>query len=304
MASRGLWNEARFRFEKAVALAPENAHALNNLAVALEQQGSFDKAREAYEKALKIEPGNMYIQQNYDLFREADDKRNRKSAASRILSALLRRSSWAAGCSSFVEVPVETPLQSKIDVTSFRRVLVAGFVTEPGESDVELGSETTRLLQNQLRSSSRLQVLEPDHPPLHDALEKMLEKLGEGGKYTKDERDQYRWSRTRSSRTPSSGARWARSSSSPLIVTGRWASMPRTAPASRPRSAWCAIRPAAASGWCAATATSSARATRLNAEFQFVDGRSGQTLHKEKFTEEVLYGGGPEDLAALLRISS
>ena len=28
----------------------------------------------------------------------------------------------------------------------------------------------------------------------------------------------------------------------------------------------------------------------LNAEFYFVDGRSGQTLHKEKFTEEVLYG--------------
>ena len=27
----------------------------------------------------------------------------------------------------------------------------------------------------------------------------------------------------------------------------------------------------------------------LNAEFQFVDGRTGQTLHKEKFTEEVLY---------------
>ena len=28
----------------------------------------------------------------------------------------------------------------------------------------------------------------------------------------------------------------------------------------------------------------------LSAEFYFVDGRTGQTLHKEKFTEEVLYG--------------
>jgi Flp pilus assembly protein TadD len=79
VARRGLWNEARFRFEKAVSLSPEDAHALNNLAVALEQQGTFDKAREAYEKALKLEPGNLYIQQNYDLFREADDKRNRKA---------------------------------------------------------------------------------------------------------------------------------------------------------------------------------------------------------------------------------
>ena len=72
-------NEARFRFAKAVDAEPDNASALNNLAIALEQQGDFAQAREAYEKALKLNPGNAYIQQNYDLFREADDKRNRKA---------------------------------------------------------------------------------------------------------------------------------------------------------------------------------------------------------------------------------
>jgi Flp pilus assembly protein TadD len=79
VARKGLWNEARFRFEKAVLLDPDNASALNDLAVSYEQQGAFAKARDAYEKALKLKPGNVYIQQNYDLFREADDKRNRKS---------------------------------------------------------------------------------------------------------------------------------------------------------------------------------------------------------------------------------
>jgi Flp pilus assembly protein TadD len=79
VARKGLWQEARFRFEKALLLDPDNASALNDLAVSLEQQGEFEKAREAYEKALKLRPGNVYIQQNYDLFREADDKRNRKS---------------------------------------------------------------------------------------------------------------------------------------------------------------------------------------------------------------------------------
>jgi tetratricopeptide (TPR) repeat protein len=79
VAKRGLWNEARFRFEKAVELDPDNAEALNDLAVALEQQGEFVRAREAYEKAIKLKPGSLYIQQNYDLFREADDKRNRKA---------------------------------------------------------------------------------------------------------------------------------------------------------------------------------------------------------------------------------
>jgi Flp pilus assembly protein TadD len=78
VARKGLWNEARFRFERACALAPESAEAFNNLGVALEQQGEFAKAREAFERALKLAPGSLYIQQNYDLFREADDKRSRK----------------------------------------------------------------------------------------------------------------------------------------------------------------------------------------------------------------------------------
>jgi Flp pilus assembly protein TadD len=78
-AQKGLWAEARFRFERAVTLDPENAKALNDLAVALEQQGEFAKAREAYEKALKLRPQDELIQQNYDLFREADDKRSRKT---------------------------------------------------------------------------------------------------------------------------------------------------------------------------------------------------------------------------------
>jgi Flp pilus assembly protein TadD len=79
VAQKGLWQEARFRFERAVTLDPQNAAALNDLAVALEQMGEFDKARQAYEKALALKPGDMYIQQNFDLFREADDKRNRKT---------------------------------------------------------------------------------------------------------------------------------------------------------------------------------------------------------------------------------
>jgi Flp pilus assembly protein TadD len=79
VAQKGLWQEARFRFERAVALDPQNASALNDLAVSLEQMGEFDKARGAYEKALALKPGDIYIQQNFDLFREADDKRNRKS---------------------------------------------------------------------------------------------------------------------------------------------------------------------------------------------------------------------------------
>lgn len=79
VARKGLWQEARFRFERALQIDPQSANAYNNLGVALEQQGEFTQARQAYEKALELAPGSLYIQQNYDLFREADDKRNRKA---------------------------------------------------------------------------------------------------------------------------------------------------------------------------------------------------------------------------------
>ncbi len=78
VARRGLWLEARFRFEQATTINPESGSAFNNLGVTLEQQGEFDKARAAYERALQLEPKNVSIQQNYDLFREADEKRNKK----------------------------------------------------------------------------------------------------------------------------------------------------------------------------------------------------------------------------------
>jgi Tfp pilus assembly protein PilF len=78
VARRGLWQEARFRFEQATTLNPDSASAFNNLGVTLEQQGNFEKARSAYERALQLEPKNISIQQNYDLFREADEKRNKK----------------------------------------------------------------------------------------------------------------------------------------------------------------------------------------------------------------------------------
>lgn len=81
VARRGLWQEARFRFEQAALLNPDSAAAFNNLGVTLEQQGEFEKARAAYEKALQLEPKNISIQQNYDLFREADEKRNKKTNA-------------------------------------------------------------------------------------------------------------------------------------------------------------------------------------------------------------------------------
>jgi Tfp pilus assembly protein PilF len=78
VAQNGLWKEAAYRWEKAVQLDPTYAAAWNNLAIAYEQQGDFEKAAKAYEAAVKIDPENLMIRQNYDLFKEINDRTKRR----------------------------------------------------------------------------------------------------------------------------------------------------------------------------------------------------------------------------------
>ena len=74
VAQRGLWREAIYRWERAVEIDPTYAAAFNDLAIAYEHDGQFDKARMAYEKALGLDPDNVQIRQNYDLFKEINDR--------------------------------------------------------------------------------------------------------------------------------------------------------------------------------------------------------------------------------------
>ena len=69
-ARSNLWREALFRFNRAVQIEPDNAMALNNLAVAYEGTGEFEKARQAYTEALRLDKSNQYIQKNYSRFVE------------------------------------------------------------------------------------------------------------------------------------------------------------------------------------------------------------------------------------------
>ncbi len=74
VAQNGLWQEAQYRWERAVEIDPTYAAAWNDLAVAYEQQGRFDDARRSYEKALQLDPENLQIRQNFDLFKEINDR--------------------------------------------------------------------------------------------------------------------------------------------------------------------------------------------------------------------------------------
>ena len=77
VAERGLWREATYRWNRAVEIDPTYAAAWNNLAIAYEHAGKFDDARKAYEQAGKLDPGNLTIQQNFDLFKELNERTSR-----------------------------------------------------------------------------------------------------------------------------------------------------------------------------------------------------------------------------------
>jgi hypothetical protein len=81
----------------------------------------------------------------------------------------LALAAFAACCAAFAlacgpdyfEIPIETPIQPKMDVSPFQRVLVVGFVAG-GSEDVDANQETVRLLRSQLRTKSSLKVIDAD----------------------------------------------------------------------------------------------------------------------------------------------
>lgn len=82
-----------------------------------------------------------------------------------LASLALGAALMATGCTAAFEVPIDTPIQAKLDVTPFQRVHVVGFVSG-GAADVDANMETVRLLRSQLRTKSRLRVIEADPLPL------------------------------------------------------------------------------------------------------------------------------------------
>lgn len=67
-ARAGLWNEAVFRWERALADRPKDPKLHNNLAVAYEHEGRYDEARKEYAKAMELDPEDAFIKKNMDAF--------------------------------------------------------------------------------------------------------------------------------------------------------------------------------------------------------------------------------------------
>ena len=54
--------------------------ALEEVGIAYEHEGQLEKARKAYEKAIELDPNNSQVRQNYELFKEINDRTTRKDS--------------------------------------------------------------------------------------------------------------------------------------------------------------------------------------------------------------------------------
>lgn len=74
LAKEGLWQEATYRLQKALAAGNDSAALHNNMAVALESLGRYEEAQRQYELALKLAPGHPQIQSNFSQFKKNQRK--------------------------------------------------------------------------------------------------------------------------------------------------------------------------------------------------------------------------------------
>jgi hypothetical protein len=100
------------------------------------------------------------------------------SAKTVVAIASLALTVGASSCLRFYDIGIETPIQAKLDVSSFQRVLILGFLAG-GSKDVDPNTETVRLLRSQLRTKSDLKVIDSDVLSLVDEVDKRRRASGE-----------------------------------------------------------------------------------------------------------------------------
>ena len=222
-----------------------------------------------------------------------------------IVAATLALAALAMACGpDSYEIPIETPIQPKMDVSPFQRVLVAGFVAG-GTEDVDANQETVRLLRSQLRTKSQLKVIDADILPLMEVAQAQDQSSNGGpsedvrpangnGRQSgtappsqiKEEKDLEPYERVFANTTY-----WKRIGEeyqNPLIVTGTVLFSPnsRSGYVQRDQEMFDSF------GRRRVVPTRTYMERKgfiLRPKFVFIDGRTGATMYSETYREEVLY---------------
>jgi hypothetical protein len=161
MASKGNWREARFRWEQAFRAQPQNAHVLNNLAVASEALGEPDNARDLYARAL-AQGADARIADNAS--RSARFWDEAKHGAEKEAGSPLPPSEKPKKGSDAVSVLVSLPLPARLDLSRMKTLLVASFLVNESEL-IDVNREAVRFLRAEFRKHTALQILDVTPPP-------------------------------------------------------------------------------------------------------------------------------------------
>jgi hypothetical protein len=197
----------------------------------------------------------------------------------------------SAGCLNFYEIAVETPIQAKLDVTPFQRVLVAGFLGG-GSKNIDPNTETARLLRSQLRTKSELRVIDADVLTLVDEVDRRRT----GGTAAadasveepkiKNEKDLQEYEQIFAD--VEFWKKVGEEYQGPLIVTGSvlFTEVARSGMVSRAQPF---IDQTGQTRYVEQRQFSNMKGFALTPKFVFIDGRTGAQLYSESFHEEALY---------------
>jgi hypothetical protein len=231
-------------------------------------------------------------------------ERLRKTVASLSLVA----GAFAAGCggSGSVEIPIQTPIAPKLDISPFQRVYIAGFLAGANE-DLDANMEMVRLLRSQLRNKNVLRVVDADTVALAERAKEELSGAepqaappaaappaqSEEGQLpaVQGERDLDRYAKVFEDK-----AFWKQvgdEHDQPLIVTGSVVFLPQAREGFVQREqenvdqfGRRVVEPI--------RTYQQRKGYILRPTFVFIDGRTGEQLYSESFREEVLYNSNQQ----------
>lgn len=208
----------------------------------------------------------------------------------------------SVGCLNFYEIAVETPIQAKLDVSPFQRVLVAGFLGG-GSKSIDPNTETARLLRSQLRTKSDMKVIDADVLTLIDEVDRrrastggstprgLYEVAAPAGDATDEPKIKTEKDLADYEKIFSDAEFWKKVGEEfqgPLIVTGSvlFTEVEKSGMVSRPQQY---IDETGNTRYMERRTYSSMKGFALAPTFVFIDGRTGALLYKESFHEEALY---------------
>jgi hypothetical protein len=231
----------------------------------------------------------------------------RRTASGRARATLFGLALLAAvsACTSYTEIPIETPISPKLDVSAFQRIFIAGFIAGANE-DVDANMETVRLLRSQLRNKGIMRVIDADTLPLLEVAKQNAPDAGsppvpdqqaappqdqDKPPIINDEKDLEQYQHLFAN-----VAYWKRIGEEyqqPLIVTGAilFAPQQRSGFVQREQETYDSFGRRVV---VPVRTYMERKGFVLRPTFIFIDGRTGETLHTETFREEILYNANQQ----------